>query len=145
MTIQNMVEEIGLLIAGTQTIGNGKTLREVKPEKYKPQTEFGTWLENTVKTTIKRSNAEYHRSLMEEIASRKELIPLAQKEVVKKFNEKFGHEIMKSNEKLDKIMGNSIISKMAVIAKENGINHDIVDSTIREVVQKVLNSNKIKV
>lgn len=45
-------EDIGTLIAGNQTIKDGRTLREARPGKYEPKTLFGHFIDGVVKRAI---------------------------------------------------------------------------------------------
>ncbi|SHE67209.1 hypothetical protein SAMN05444392_102316 [Seinonella peptonophila] len=47
-----LFEDIGILIAGNQTTKDGKTLREVKPDKYMPKTLFGHFVDGVVSRAI---------------------------------------------------------------------------------------------
>lgn len=141
-TIQNFIDDVGRLIAGTQQVKNGKTLREVKPKKYAPTSDFGKWLEGTVNSAIKNAK---RKALDDEwivmlfiLRTNEALIPVAQDEVERLFIETFGAEKVQSNVWLDKVLGNSKITKLCVLAKENGVNDLEVERVRNAAVRSVL-------
>lgn len=136
--IQEVIEDIGHLIAGRSTIKDGRTLREAKPGVYEPKTQFGKLIDNAVNDSIKNAKFNYHMNLMETLATRQDLVPFAQQKVEKVFIEKFGKEKLTSTSIIDKIFGSSVISKLSYLAKTNGVQREEVDNLIEETVREVL-------
>lgn len=141
--IKEVVEDIGLLFAGLSTIKDGRTLREVKPKSYEPKTQFGKLIDKTVKNVIKNERFNYRMELMDTLTKHPELVSIAQKEVEKAFIKHFGKEKLTSSQKIDKIFGRSVISKLSYLAKTNGVPKEEVDNLIEQTVRSVFNRNTI--
>lgn len=146
-SLQEVISDIGWLIAGSQTARGDVTLRKLKPQKYAPTSEFGKWLEGTVAHAIENAKLKSIREefdlLLITLKENDHLIPEAQNEIERIFIENFGRGKVVSNEYLDKVLGDSKITKLSVAAKLNGVNKVTVDYLINVGIRNVLERSNI--
>lgn len=136
--VLGLVDDIGHLIAGMSTTQKGRTLREIKPNVYAPKTLFGKFIENTVNTAIKNAKRKQYTELMDELFNKPNLIPFAQQEIRREFLEKFGEISLIPSEWLDRVWKGNVISKLALLAKENGVSSNEVDNLVYQTLSRVL-------
>ncbi|QIC46269.1 hypothetical protein GAG94_03470 [Lysinibacillus sphaericus] len=140
--LNEMIGDVGSLIAGLQTATNGKMLNQINKEKYKPQSNFSKWLDNLVKTEIKKKIEEEHNKVVSLLRINSDLIGTVRRKVKQTFLKVFGAENLKCKTiNVDKIFGESTVSKYSFLAKENGFNSNDVDQLVQSIIYRVLKDN----
>lgn len=137
-----MIGDVGSLIAGLQTATNGKMLNQINKDKYKPQSNFSKWLDNLVKTEIKKKVDEDHSKAISLLKTNSDLIGIVRDKVKQTFLKVFGADNLKCNTiNVDKVFGESTVTKYSFLAKENGFNSNDVDQLVQSIIYRVLKDN----
>lgn len=140
--LSEMIGDVDSLITGLQTVANGKTLNQINKEKYKPQSTFSKWLENLVKTEIKKNVDIEHNKAIELLQKNSDLIGAVRNKVKQTFLKVFGAENLQCKTvNVNKVFGESVISKYSFLAKENGFNPNDIDRLIQSIIYNVLKEN----
>lgn len=137
--LSNMIGDVGHLIAGLQTTNNNKALGEINKEKYAPQSNFAKWLDGLVKTEIKKQVQEEHTKVISLLRKNSDLIGSVRNKVEQTFLKVFGAENLQCNKiNVDKVFGESVVSKYSFLAKENGFNSNDVDRLVQSIIYGAL-------
>lgn len=140
--LTEMIGEVGSLIAGLQTTTSNKTLGELNKEKYKPQSNFARWLDNLVKSEIKKNVDSDHEEIISLLQNNSDLIETARNKVEQTFLVTFGADNLKCKTvNVDKVFGESTISKYSFLAKENGYNANDINRLVQSIIYTVLKGN----
>jgi len=140
--LSEMIGDVGTLIAGLQTTTSKKTLKEINKEKYKPHSNFSKWLDSLVKTEIKKKVEEEHSKAISLLQINSDLIGTVRNKVKQTFLKVFGAENLKYKTiNVDKVFGESTVTKYSFLAKENGFNSNDVDRLVQSIIYSVLKEN----
>lgn len=142
LELSQMIRDVGALIAGIQTTTSNKTLRAVDKEKYNAQSNFSKWLDSLVKAEIKKKVEEDLSKAISLLQANSDLIGEVRNKVEQTFLKVFGAENLKCEEiNVEKVFGESTVSKYSFLAKENGFNSNDVDMLIQSIIYTVLKDN----